>query len=59
MTTQIDRLIAERDAWRECAGRLYDELRVRGITESVSRSGRGCLSIFEYMDMVAENQGDE
>jgi len=37
----------ERDLWRECAEKLYDELRVRGVSESVSRDGKDCMAIFE------------
>ena len=40
-----------RDRWRECAGKLYDELRVRGVSESVSRDGAGCIELFEAMDV--------
>lgn len=36
--------------WRECATKLYDELRVRGVSESVSRDGAGCIELFEAMD---------
>lgn len=39
----------ERDLWRECAEKLYDELRVRGVSESVSRDGAGCIEIFEAL----------
>jgi hypothetical protein len=38
------------ETWKECAGRLYDELRVRGVSESVSRSGAGCIELFEALD---------
>ena len=38
------------EIWKECAGRLYDELRVRGVSESVSRAGAGCIEIFEALD---------
>ena len=39
----------ERDLWRDCAEKLYDELRVRGVSESVSRDGAGCIEIFEAL----------
>jgi hypothetical protein len=44
----------QRDLWRECAGKLYDELRVRGVSESVSREGAGCIELFEHLESVAE-----
>jgi hypothetical protein len=47
-------LTLQRDLWRECAGRLYDELRVRGVSESVSRSGAGCIELYEHLESVAE-----
>ena len=40
----------ERDLWRDCAIKLYDELRVRGVSESVSRDGAGCIEIFEALE---------
>jgi hypothetical protein len=38
------------DRWWKCATMLYDELRVRGVSESVSRDGAGCIELFEAMD---------
>ena len=38
------------DRWWKCASMLYDELRVRGVSESVSRDGAGCIELFEFMD---------
>ena len=38
------------DRWWKCATMLYDELRVRGVSESVSRDGAGCIELFETMD---------
>lgn len=53
MSKELELLKADRDAWRECAGKLYDELRVRGVSESVSRDGAGCIELFESMDHIA------
>ena len=47
-------LALQRDLWRECAGKLYDELRVLGVSESVSREGAGCIELFEHLESVAE-----
>ena len=56
MSKEIQLLIAQRDAWRKVAGELYDELRVRGVSESVSRDGAGCIEHFESMEDWASNE---
>lgn len=39
----------ELEQWRDVACKLYDELRVRGVSESVSRDGKDCILIFERL----------
>ncbi len=44
----------ERDLWRECADKLYEELRVRGVHTTATRDGKGCIEIFENLRAVFE-----
>lgn len=46
LDVQVDRS-HERDLWRDCAEKLYDELTLRGITENVIKDGQNCMGIFE------------